>query len=741
MGIPLNLDFEMGVAKPIDSRFVMTKAQMLSVDDNVMPQVYGCWCTDDGKYYIYNKNNTTSLTTGKFVEQPDELSLRSIQSAIDAHNSYVESISELQRQVANIQDSLKANKEKYIVSGSVFTDGVWKHDFLPDHEKSYFCQKVEITYVGTYSETDADTIKVNGQSISLDNTHIVGVEETTNVKVVYENASLNVYCEDSLVGSLTDTIILTIEVDAPNISNESIDNVNCEYFFVDYSNVNIESKNGYPITENFEGEVIYWNVMPKALDSRLEADTGIYYTTLSTAHSKAVYSIGNYAGRGAYLFGVFYDDSNYTVSLARVIRYIYMANWDFSRITNMSKMFTIDQQTPVRDANPEAMKLFASKFDFTHAIVKQMTGKDDAARWSLVFPFCRYTRYCGSIAGMSVHFEGIDNNTRSYMYNDFYIKSYGDLSKWDMSNITEMSSYFSANYNLEFVGDIGEWNITNKTTKCSAIFSKCYNIKGISGKIANWDMSNNTVLGSFFNETFYLGDEVIKDLWKWNVGKVTTLNQLFAYGGGLSSFEKGLVEIPKGYERYIELKLQLSNEELTKAQFDAIAFELVDVIKSLIKKPKTDLSFIEKWNVVSAQRCNTLGAYNPYLVNVGDLRNWNCPNMNQNENGARNMFMFCTALETFKMPSFPRGTNVTDIVRGCISLANIEVDELNVEAISFEDSPLTKQSVLNLINAATDDVAITLKDDVYNLYYNDADVLSAIAEKAGDNIEVVLGTL
>ena len=90
------------------------------------------------------------------------------------------------------------------------------------------------------------------------------------------------------------------------------------------------------------------------------------------------------------------------------------------------------------------------------------------------------------------------------------------------------------------------------------------------------------------------------------------------------------------------------------------------------------------------------------------------------------------------MPSIPRGTDVDDFVKGCTSLANVELNALNVAAISFEDCPLTKQSVLNLINAATDDVDITLKQTVYDAVASDSDVTTAIATKASGNITVQL---
>lgn len=66
MGIKVNASFSYGAAVPVDDRLVLTKAQMLLVDDNVWPDLYPTWCPDDGIQYLYNKTNTMDPETGKF---------------------------------------------------------------------------------------------------------------------------------------------------------------------------------------------------------------------------------------------------------------------------------------------------------------------------------------------------------------------------------------------------------------------------------------------------------------------------------------------------------------------------------------------------------------------------------------------------------------------------------------------------------------------------------------------------
>lgn len=66
MGISINTGFEVGAAVAIDTRLVLTKAQMLAANDNTLPDVYLAVCKDDGKLYIYNKANDLISTTGRY---------------------------------------------------------------------------------------------------------------------------------------------------------------------------------------------------------------------------------------------------------------------------------------------------------------------------------------------------------------------------------------------------------------------------------------------------------------------------------------------------------------------------------------------------------------------------------------------------------------------------------------------------------------------------------------------------
>lgn len=68
MAIKVNAGFAVGAGVPIDERLVLTKAEMLAINESTMPDVYMACCKDDGKIYVFNKANTPNTDTGKFEE-------------------------------------------------------------------------------------------------------------------------------------------------------------------------------------------------------------------------------------------------------------------------------------------------------------------------------------------------------------------------------------------------------------------------------------------------------------------------------------------------------------------------------------------------------------------------------------------------------------------------------------------------------------------------------------------------
>lgn len=66
MALNITAPFKRGGAFPIDETLVLSKAEMLSINDNTMPDKYLTVCADDGQLYMYNKSNTIDAQTGRY---------------------------------------------------------------------------------------------------------------------------------------------------------------------------------------------------------------------------------------------------------------------------------------------------------------------------------------------------------------------------------------------------------------------------------------------------------------------------------------------------------------------------------------------------------------------------------------------------------------------------------------------------------------------------------------------------
>ena len=58
--------FKVLSSEPMDARILLTKEEMKNINQNIMPDIYFALCKDDGKLYLYNKNNSFNDVTGYF---------------------------------------------------------------------------------------------------------------------------------------------------------------------------------------------------------------------------------------------------------------------------------------------------------------------------------------------------------------------------------------------------------------------------------------------------------------------------------------------------------------------------------------------------------------------------------------------------------------------------------------------------------------------------------------------------
>jgi len=116
----------------------------------------------------------------------------------------------------------------------------------------------------------------------------------------------------------------------------------------------------------------------------------------------------------------------------------------------------------------------------------------------------------------------------SSMFNDASSFN-GYISKWDTSNVTDMSNMFSGA--SSFNGDISKWD-TSSVTNMSYMFSGA---SSFNGDISDWDTSSVTDMSIMFKDSSYGRDYktkdgeriIIRDISKWDTGKVTDMSGMF----------------------------------------------------------------------------------------------------------------------------------------------------------------------------------------------------------------------
>ena len=181
-----------------------------------------------------------------------------------------------------------------------------------------------------------------------------------------------------------------------------------------------------------------------------------------------------------------------------------LADWDVSRVTDMSGYYDSDTNT--------ADGFLPSTFngDVSNWDVSQVTDMNHM--------FCRADSFAGDVSNWDVS-RVTDMNSMFYDASSFA----GDVSNWDVSRVTDMSDMF---YDASsFAGDVSKWDVS-QVTEMSDMF---YDASSFAGDVSNWDVSQVTdMYGMFFYASSFAGD-----VSNWDVSQVTDMSGMF---GGASSF-------------------------------------------------------------------------------------------------------------------------------------------------------------------------------------------------------------
>lgn len=124
--------------------------------------------------------------------------------------------------------------------------------------------------------------------------------------------------------------------------------------------------------------------------------------------------------------------------------------------------------------------------------------------------------------------------------------SYLDVSKLDMSQVTDMSYMFAhtaddENLKTLTITGISEWNVSRVRNMEGAFTSMGFFLPTIRMDLSKWDVSNVTnMYDMFFVAAYYATSFSLGDLSKWNVSNVTNMGGMFQQTAGSAAWSLNL---------------------------------------------------------------------------------------------------------------------------------------------------------------------------------------------------------
>ncbi|WEV58707.1 BspA family leucine-rich repeat surface protein [Bifidobacterium sp. ESL0728] len=103
------------------------------------------------------------------------------------------------------------------------------------------------------------------------------------------------------------------------------------------------------------------------------------------------------------------------------------------------------------------------------------------------------------------------------------LRSVGDLSRWDMSNVTDTQYMFQGNGSLEGLGDLSGWDL-GKDECTEYMFDGASSI-GTLGNVSHWEMGNVTDMQGMFMDMHSLS--ALPGIGSWDVSKNMWFNSMF----------------------------------------------------------------------------------------------------------------------------------------------------------------------------------------------------------------------
>ena len=215
-----------------------------------------------------------------------------------------------------------------------------------------------------------------------------------------------------------------------------------------------------------------------------------------------------------------------------------------------------------------------------------------------------------------------------------------DVSKWDTSKVTDMTGAFQCCKNLTAL-NVSDWNVVNVTTMQN-MFKDCQSLSELD--VSNWKVDNVTKMNSMFSACFSLEE---LDVSKWNVSKVTNFSMMFTSG-------------PDNIGDMKLKHLDVSNWNTSSAT------DMNNMFNGCSNLVELDVS---KWNVSKVTDMRNLVSSCRSLTSF-DTTNWNASNVTK----MSAMFYGCSGLTSLDVSGFntTKVNTFENVFNGCTSLESIE---------------------------------------------------------------------
>lgn len=128
------------------------------------------------------------------------------------------------------------------------------------------------------------------------------------------------------------------------------------------------------------------------------------------------------------------------------------------------------------------------------------------------FALCHYMEYNATDIP---NLENVESMVDAFLYAN---KFNGDLSDWDVSNVTNLHGMFDNAYN--FSSDLSNWDVSN-VKSMARMFSEVHTF---NSDLSEWDVSNVTRMDGMFHGA----NEFNGDLSDWDVSNVTRMERMFS---------------------------------------------------------------------------------------------------------------------------------------------------------------------------------------------------------------------